>query len=285
MKSILVGIDGSSRGEKALHWACRMAMRSGATLDLVAVVSPEVKRMAGSNTELISTAIDNALGVAVEYVKMNCPDIEVTSAAVEGDIVEALVNASENHDMVVLGTHHTRTLSERVWGAKGLRVSVSTTVPTAIVPSDWSYDNEGCGIVVGIGPDDVSTAAADLGVRVALSTNQPVELVSAWGVPALLTRPAKVMGGGLAPVGVDFQHGLDVRVAAYKKDHPELDISGNAIEGPAPTQVLLERSRDASLLVLGTHARSMVGRALFGSVTYGCLARLTVPTIIVPTNE
>lgn len=284
MTSILVGIDGSTRGEKALEWAARLAERNQAQLALLAVVSPEVKRVAASD-DVVKDAVDTALGTARAYVEGNYPDLEVTTATATGDIVEALVNASENNDMVVMGSHHTTTLGEKVWGAKGLRVSVSTTVPTAVVPSDWTEGYEGRGIVVGVGPDDVSAAAVDLGVRVALATKQPIELVSAWGVPALLSGPAKVMGGGLAPVGVDFQHKLDAIVASCKEKHPELDICGNAIEGPAPTQVLLEHAQGKSLLVLGTHARSMVGRALFGSVTYGALARLAVPTIIVPTNE
>lgn len=283
MSSILVGIDGSARGDKALEWAGRLAERRGCSLALIAVVSPEVERVAATE-EMVKVAVSNALGAAERYVAEHHPMLEVSSSSATGDIVEALVSASEDHDMVVMGSHHTSTLGEKVWGAKGLRVSVSTSVPTAIVPADWSVEREGQGIVVGIGPDDVSTAAADMGVRLAVATGQPVRLVSAWGVPALLAKPAKAMGGGLAPVGDDFQRDLDCRVAEYRAANPGLDIVGEAIEGPSPTQVLLDEAQGESLLILGTHARSMVGRALFGSVTYGCVARLTVPTIVVPSQ-
>lgn len=283
MKSILVGIDGSVRGDKALEWACRLAARRGCALALIAVVSPEVERVAATK-EMVNAAVSNALGAAQHYVEEHYPELAVSASSTSGDIVEALVSASEEHDMVVMGTHRTSTIGEKVWGAKGLRVSVATTVPTAIIPADWSEEREGKGIMVGIGPDDVSTAAADMGVDLACVTGQPVRLVSAWGVPALLARPAKALGGGLAPVGDDFQRELDRRVAAYRAAHPDLDIVGEAIEGPSPTQVLLDEAEGESLLILGTHARSMVGRALFGSVSYGCLARLTVPTVVVPSK-
>lgn len=38
MESILVGIDGSERGKKALKWAARLANREGAHLTLLAVI-------------------------------------------------------------------------------------------------------------------------------------------------------------------------------------------------------------------------------------------------------
>lgn len=284
MDKILAGIDGSSRGEKALQWAARVAERNNAHLSLISVVSPEVRRMAGSNDELIQVAVEGALGEACRYVEENHPSLSVSSSSVDGDIVEALVGASEENDMVVMGTHHTSSVSEKVWGAKGLRVSVSTSVPTAVVPSDWTEECEGRGIVVGVGPDDVSEAAVDLGVRFALSTNQPVKLVSAWGVPALLSGPAGIMGGGLAPVGRDFQRRLDAMVSRIREACPDLDVTGEAIEGPHPTQVLLECAKGASALVLGTHGRSMVGRAFFGSITYGALGDQSVPTIVVPSR-
>jgi nucleotide-binding universal stress UspA family protein len=34
--------------------------------------------------------------------------------------------------------------------------------------------------------------------------------------------------------------------------------------------------------VLGTHSRTVLGRALFGSVTHGVLLELDTPTVVVP---
>ena len=43
----------------------------------------------------------------------------------------------------------------------------------------------------------------------------------------------------------------------------------------------MECAEGKRMLLLGTHARSRVSRALFGSVTFGVLSRLEIPTIIV----
>lgn len=227
LESILVGIDGSERGKKALKWAARLANREGAHLTLLAVIDP-------ASNELV-------------------------------------------------GSHHGASVAERVWGAKGLRVSVSASVPTVVVPADWDPYNEAKGIVVGVGPqDEVSDKAVELGVHLAKVLEEPLELISSWGIPTLLSRSAEFMGGGLAPVGESFQRNLDARVAAIRAAEPALEVEGHSIEAPSPTQALMQRSKDCRVLLLGTHARSAVSRALFGSTTCGVLAHLQVPTAVVP---
>ena len=47
----------------------------------------------------------------------------------------------------------------------------------------------------------------------------------------------------------------------------------------------MEHSKNKRMLLLGTHDRSRVSRALFGSVTYGVLSRLEIPTIVVPADK
>ena len=47
MARILVGIDGSPRGERALEWAARRAERDGSSLTLVTVSDPRLLQGAG----------------------------------------------------------------------------------------------------------------------------------------------------------------------------------------------------------------------------------------------
>ena len=98
----------------------------------------------------------------------------------------------------------------------------------------------------------------------------------------MLTRPAEVLGGGLAPVGEQFQRDLDRRVATLAEANPGLSVAGHAVEGSSPASTLVKYSAGHRLLVLGTHSRSALGRTLFGSVTHGVLLDLKVPTVVVP---
>lgn len=282
MKNILVGIDGSDRSQCALDWATALANKTeGSQVTLLAIIDPGSVRLAGSDEKILQTAVDNVLGLAQEHIVENYPNLTVNTTVGRGDIVEALIAASEDHDIVVLGSHHNRTVGERVFGAKGLRVATGSRTATAVIPSDYVVDHSGRGIIVGVGPDDTSNDAVVMGVNMALAFNEPLELVSAWGVPTLLSRSAEVMGGGLQPVGEMFQRKLDTLIAQIKEKYPELEVTGRSVEGSSPTQVIMECTKDKRMLLLGTHARSRVSRALFGSVTFGVLSRLEIPTIIV----
>lgn len=284
MKSILVGIDGSERGERALQWAARHANRESARLTLLAVVDTQFIREAGASDESVRTAVQQVLDDAAKGVAEKYPFVTCETRAINGKVVDTLVDVADEHDMIVLGTHHGRSIGKTIGGATGLRVAISTKVPTVVVPADWDPEDEGSGIAVAVGPgpDDGSDDAVMFGVEHALEMKVPLKLVSAWGLPAYLSRPAKAMGGELYSVGETFQAALDRRVEALTRKYPELEVTGQAVEGPSPTRVLLEYSKDCAMLVMGTHSRSALGRTVFGSVTHSVLLNLTAPTVVVP---
>lgn len=285
MKSILVGVDGSIRGEHALAWAAKCADREDASLTLLAIIEPSVERQMGLAEKTMTGAANAALISAEQTVYERYPHLQIETQVVRGEVVESLIDAAESFDLIVVGSHHGKTIGETIGGAKGLRVSVSTTTPTVVVPADYDPEYEGNGIMVGVGPDEVSVNAIRFGAERAFEFDKPLKLVSAWGLPAFLSRSSEALGGGLGPVGDRFQRTLDEAVAQLKEMYPDMDIKGEAIEGSSPTRVLLEECKDCDLLVLGTHSRNALGRALFGSITHSVLLNLTVPTVIVPTGK
>ena len=168
MKNILVGIDGSERSQRALEWAAALADREkGATLTLLAIIDPGSVRLAGSDEKILQTAVDNVLGTAQEHLTEKYPNLTVQVTVGRGDVVEALIAAADDYDIVVLGSHHNKTVGEKVFGAKGLRVASAASVATAVIPSDYATDRCAKGIVVGVGPDDTSNDAVVLGVNMA----------------------------------------------------------------------------------------------------------------------
>lgn len=282
MKSVLVGIDGTERGRKALLWAARHAYREGARVVLLTVVDPRFIRESGATDTSVTKAVGDMLSAAVASVAQSYPSVRCETQVARGRVVDTLVERASGHDVVVLGTHHGRSIGKSVSGATGLRVAVSSQVPTVVVPADWELPNENRGIVVAVGPEDDDYAAIIFGADHAYRLGVPLKLVSAWGLPPYLTKPAEVMGGGLQPVGDSFQRKLDTIVIDLKKRYPNLQVTGQAVEGSSPTKVLLEYSKNSDSLVLGTHSRTALGRTLFGSVSHSVLLNLMVPTVIVP---
>ncbi|MGI6590468.1 MAG: universal stress protein [Eggerthellaceae bacterium] len=281
MKNILVGFDGSDRGERALAWAAQEANEQSARLTVLTVLDSKVIREAGAEEEEARKSVAAMQDEAARKVAEKFPFVTCDKRIVSGKVVDALVDEADENDIVVLGTHHGRSIGQTISGAKGLRVSISTMVPTVVVPADWDPERKGSGIVVAVSPDDSSDNAIAFGVEYALCHKEPLKLVSAWGVPAYLSRPAEVMGGELYRVGENFQANLDARIATIKSAHPELEVTGEAVEGSSPTKVLLEYCKDCELLVMGTHSRTALGRTVFGSVTHSVLLNLVVPTVVV----
>ena len=194
MTSILVGVDGTRRGDRAVAWAARQAEREGASLALLSVIDSDMVRTFGVASDAVRDAVQSVLDETAQSVAAQHPDLEIKTTIVEGEVVSSMANAANLHDMIVLGSHHGATIGETMGGAKGLRVSVLTKVPTVVVPADWDLDTENEGVMVGVGPDNVSENAIAFGVHQAEMLNQELVLVSAWGLPPLLTRPAEVMG-------------------------------------------------------------------------------------------
>ena len=287
MTRILVGIDGSERGERALEWAAlyaeEEAASTGETAELTLLtVFNSVRLQSGLNEDVVTQAIDALLLQMRQKLEASHPSVTARVEVAKGGVVDCLADAAEQHDMVVMGSHHGATIGQTISGARGLRVAIAVHVPTVIVPVDWEASQAAGGVVVGVGLDTVSDTAVEFGIREAKKTNQPLSLVTAWGLPAFLNKPAEVMGGGLAPVGEQAQRKLDVRVAHIKEENPDLSVVGKAIEGSSPTRVLVDCSKDAKVLVLGTHSYTTLGRTLFGSVVHSVLLNLVVPTVVVP---
>ncbi len=289
MTKILIGIDGSERGDRALEWACSYAdeiTQAGeeAQLTLLSIFTP-TPLQGNLNEETIKKAMEDSLAEKVQEVAEKHPGLKAEGKVAKGGIVEQLADAANEQDMVVLGSHHGSTIGQTIGGARGLRVAIAVKVPTVVVPVDWEYSKDKTGIIVGVGLDTVSDSAVSFGVSEAKKTNQPLKLVTAWGLPAFLNKPAEVMGGGLGPVGEQAQQRLDARLASIQEQNEGLQVEAEAVEGSSPTRVLVSYSKDAKMLVLGTHSFNMLGRTLFGSVVHSVLLNLSLPTVVVPENS
>lgn len=286
MTKVLVGIDGSPRGEQALLWAANMFSPESAQFTLLTAIDPRLKEELKLSREALYEAAQAALNVAERQLCDRCDPARVDCVIVENTAVNALVDAASDHDIVVMGSHYRKSGgSGESHGAKGLRVSLNARVPVAVIPVDWDEEAANKTFMVGISADGSSDAALSWGAHMANAHGDELNLVAAWGLPVLLSRSAEAMGGGLAPVGEQLQQRLDHTVAALAEEYPDLTVHGQAVEGSSPAQVLAKCSSQCGTLVLGSHGYRTLGRVLFGSVTHSMLTSLTVPTVVVPSQK
>jgi nucleotide-binding universal stress UspA family protein len=85
-----------------------------------------------------------------------------------------------------------------------------------------------------------------------------------------------------APVEQDMQqHAQDILDRALEElGDPGVPVEGKVLRGGAST-VLINRSREADLLVVGTRGRGRAKEALLGSVSHACTHHTHAPVAIV----
>jgi nucleotide-binding universal stress UspA family protein len=136
-------------------------------------------------------------------------------------------------------------------------------------------------VVVGVDGSAASLAAVQWAARTAAGHGDPLNLVYAVGAPL-------GFGPGLGVVAFDNQalraDGEAVCASAAKIAREiagELEITTIVVD-PNPAPTLIERSRAARLVVVGTYGRSAIGRGLLGSVSTSLARHAHCPVAVVP---
>jgi nucleotide-binding universal stress UspA family protein len=132
-------------------------------------------------------------------------------------------------------------------------------------------------IIVGVDGSKQSNAAAQWAARQAELTGSSLELVTTWEWPSSY--------GWVPPLPDDYdpvapsQSILDTVVSSLREGHPELVITTRVIEGhPAP--VLVDQSKNADLLVVGSRGHGEFAGMLIGSVSQHCVANAHCPVLV-----
>ncbi len=132
-------------------------------------------------------------------------------------------------------------------------------------------------IVVGHDGSDASQEALRWAARQAVLTNSTLELVMTWEWPTSY--------GWAVPVPTDFdpesdvQKVLDGAAAGILDEHPGLQIDPRLVSGhPAP--ILVEASKGADLLVVGSRGHGEFVGMLLGSVSEYCATNAHCPVLI-----
>jgi nucleotide-binding universal stress UspA family protein len=139
-------------------------------------------------------------------------------------------------------------------------------------------------IVVGVDGSPGSIAALSWAVGIAAETGAEVDAVTAWEFSYGWVE------GGWAPnierwadeARRDAAARLDNAIAALPGGTGEdVDVTRTVVEGPS-AQVLLDASKRADMLVVGSRGRGGFAGLLLGSVSQQCVHHARVPVVVVP---
>ena len=128
-------------------------------------------------------------------------------------------------------------------------------------------------VVVGVDRSAASDAAVAWAAAEAVRRSGRLVLVRAEGLVDLPLPAAQ---------WDEEERSLTALAASVRDAHQLLeDVTSELVVGAAGP-VLVTRAADADLLVVGSHGRGAVSRAVLGSVSAHCAVHAPVPTVVVP---
>src|SRR5215472_9993301 len=142
MSGITVGVDGSHRGHKALDWAMREAALRKIPLTVLAVHQVMASYWTGNplpvpgdapELEKVRIAVEHAVAEAAEGLGAEQPQVTVT--AINGFAAQALIDASADSDLVVVGNRGGGGFPRLSLGAVASQVVHHAHCPVVVVPS------------------------------------------------------------------------------------------------------------------------------------------------------
>ncbi|MEJ5254970.1 MAG: universal stress protein [Acidimicrobiales bacterium] len=138
-------------------------------------------------------------------------------------------------------------------------------------------------VVVGVDGSAGSRAALAFAAEEARLRGARLEVVVAWQYPVLTTMPAFGVLPPVEEMAAEAREGLlqflqDERLT----DDPQLEVTPVVVQGPAAA-ALIEASKGADLLVVGSRGHGGFTGLLLGSVSQACVTHATCPVVVVPT--
>jgi nucleotide-binding universal stress UspA family protein len=143
-------------------------------------------------------------------------------------------------------------------------------------------------IVVGVDGSDASHDALRWAAEEAKLRSATLVALHAWsfvpaqpiGDPGMLAVPAGDLAGQLNAENDAAQIGLDQAVEAALGAGSEVQLERRLVEGDAG-EALVAASKDAVLVVVGSHGRSGFKAALLGSVSRHVVDHAACPVVVV----
>jgi nucleotide-binding universal stress UspA family protein len=144
MSGILVGVDGSGHSQRALDWAIREAVVRHAPLTVLTVNQVPASAWTGApvtypqdeSTEAqLSRAAQDAADKSLAQLGESRP-ASVTVRSVTGSPAAALISASSDADLIVVGSRGAGGFTRLLLGSVSTQVAHHAHCPVVIIPAE-----------------------------------------------------------------------------------------------------------------------------------------------------
>jgi nucleotide-binding universal stress UspA family protein len=309
-RPVVVGYqDVSSRA--ALDWAAAEAARHGTQLRVVTAYSPNDSFPWGysylvppGDVERVSRAVrDNALGRVedgAQRARDAHPGLDVDTTVAHANAAAALVTASQQASLLVVGAHAGRHAVGSL-GSVSLTLAAHTKCPLVVVPpygtsvpgttgmgvatarAALTDDQERPAAAIGqvlVGVDESHECDDAIGFAFEQAAARGIELTALhawWMDPTLLSAETAESWQGAIE---EDRLVVDESLAPWRSRYP--DVKVHRVVGRAPVENALRAAAvGAELVVVGSRGRGGFASLLLGSVSRAVLHHATCPVAVV----
>lgn len=285
--TVVVGVDGTKDGERAIWYAAALATREDLDLRLVHV--PHEMRFSTPMLPLIDGESVSDVGEAVvkeaarQAGKAGFDADRTTTALPLGSRTVALLSQAEDARHIVLGTR-TSAVQHLLTGATSLSVVAHSHVPVHCVPRSWSADRSPSGrFVVGVDGSEADPEVLQEAFAEASTCGASLEIIHAW-------RPVSpydaAIGGRVLRDDWDelTRAALTRRIEPLAAQHADVEWTLRLDFERVPV-ALHEAGETADLMVLGRHGHHPVLGLLVGSNTRTLVHNAPCPIVVVPVSS
>jgi nucleotide-binding universal stress UspA family protein len=288
---VVVGVDGSDTSRLALDWALAAAAQRGLALIAIhawAMPLPPVAMGAavpGPSFDAVKQGAQDSLDTEVEHARSHARGVAVEGRLVSGPPVTAVLDVAESEraSLIVLGSRGLDSFSELLIGSTGVQVAGHAHCPVVIhrEHADVPPGPEAGRVVVGVDGSEISEAALAFAFQEASRRRCGLTVAHGWYAPTVDAIGTPVV----LPVPLDEVASDELRttaeaLAGWREEYPDVDVRTIVHHGKA-AKILIEASKGAALVAVGSRGRGGFASLLLGSVSHSVLHHAYCPVAIV----
>lgn len=279
---IIVAVDGSPGSDAAVTWAAAEGLRRRVPVTLLHVIAPlMVTWSSAADKSNVADLQEDSSATVLEHAEvvfrsaLDDPNsVVLRTESRPSPVVGTLAEASRSALMLVVGNRGTGGHKRLPLGSVAAGLLHHAHCPVAVIHRDDVADSA-APVVLGVDGSPSSEAATRLAFSEAALRGVDLVAVHAWSDIGAV--PLFALDWGVYEE--EAQETLAERLAGWRELYPDVQVQRRLVRD-RPAHWLVEESRNAELVVVGSRGRGGFAGLLLGSVA-STVAQLSHAAVIV----
>ncbi|GAA2558681.1 universal stress protein [Pseudonocardia hydrocarbonoxydans] len=283
-RTVVVGVDGSESALRAVRWSAAEADRRGVPLRIVTAFAWTHDHPVGefgfgrSYRDIMLDESRRYLTEAAAVAERAAEGLDVEQQLIVGFPIPVLTAEARRAQLVVIGDRGLGGVTGLLLGSVATALAAHADSPVVVVRGEDEDPDPTAPIVVGVDGSPLSEAALAFAYETAAARGVPLIAVHSW--LEVYADPTVAVLVDWDAIEADERQLLAERLAGWSEKYPDVPVQ-RMVPRDRAAHALVELSRRAQLVVVGSRGRGGVMGLLLGSVSHALLHRAHCPVAVV----